>query len=335
MYTPYESARSSGQFNDSDFQAPSSDPYYRSNYQTDFRSNISDNSSFPSDTSGFTSVKSEVKYSQHVFTTAAARDSHSMVFPHIHPTTDELFNEYLPSASATGTNTQNAEYPFSGTWNERQDMDNRGYTAPSFTPSNAGTLSSYQRPHVSISTNLLAPQQWTPEHTSATTDSSSPYSALPRTPASAKGNAQVVYMGSEIFGSEVPPYYPGNSMISKASPVSAKGNGQVVYVRGETFGSENPSYHPGNPTISEANLVFRSKVASDKVRMNAELKRKGPAKFLCEACGATFTAKHNLGFHMNSHNGIKPYSCEVCGETFTAPRSKDRHLKKHEESGHC
>ncbi|KAJ7202266.1 hypothetical protein C8J57DRAFT_403933 [Mycena rebaudengoi] len=57
--------------------------------------------------------------------------------------------------------------------------------------------------------------------------------------------------------------------------------------------------------------------------------RKNKPSFRCkfEACSATFTSKHNLKNHMNSHYGIRPYGCPKCDATFTTPAVKSRHFK--------
>ena len=130
--------------------------------------------------------------------------------------------------------------------------------------SNSSNVSSDQRPQVYISTSHLPPQQWRPEFTSATTDSPSPYSAFPPTPASADANNQTVSLHDGSFGCGGASYYHGTSTIPAYSPVLSV-----------------PS-------------PIRPKVASDKVRIEAERKRKHPPKFFCDVCSASFTAKHNF-----------------------------------------
>ncbi|KAJ7168589.1 hypothetical protein C8R46DRAFT_1092133 [Mycena filopes] len=61
-------------------------------------------------------------------------------------------------------------------------------------------------------------------------------------------------------------------------------------------------------------------------------RRKRAARFSCDICRDTFTAKHNLLNHENAHRGIKNYACvaaeEGCPGTFTTRAVKKRHEKK-------
>ncbi|KAJ7613970.1 hypothetical protein FB45DRAFT_260173 [Roridomyces roridus] len=60
----------------------------------------------------------------------------------------------------------------------------------------------------------------------------------------------------------------------------------------------------------------------------AHLRRKRAAKFRCEQCGRTFTARHNLNNHENAHKGIRPFPCKNgCGQRFTTAGTATRHAK--------
>ncbi|KAJ3773749.1 hypothetical protein FB446DRAFT_513194 [Lentinula raphanica] len=86
-----------------------------------------------------------------------------------------------------------------------------------------------------------------------------------------------------------------------------------------------------NPSSSSSHLPafpIRKTVGSLKVKQQANSKRKTTATFRCKYCGSDFTAKHNLQYHENSHEGKKPYPCPYCiDKAFTVPRSRDRHVK--------
>ncbi|KAG7089237.1 hypothetical protein E1B28_010936 [Marasmius oreades] len=69
-------------------------------------------------------------------------------------------------------------------------------------------------------------------------------------------------------------------------------------------------------------------VASNKIVDASYKRRKKPdekARFVCPICRHTFTAKHNLNNHINSHNGVKPFRCDVCKQTFTTSGTAKRH----------
>lgn len=70
-------------------------------------------------------------------------------------------------------------------------------------------------------------------------------------------------------------------------------------------------------------------VASRAILQASTVRRKKSADFRCtynpEKCNATFTAKHNLTNHMNSHMGIKPHTCKYCGHGFTTSGTARRH----------
>ncbi|KAF7289573.1 hypothetical protein HMN09_01319300 [Mycena chlorophos] len=69
-------------------------------------------------------------------------------------------------------------------------------------------------------------------------------------------------------------------------------------------------------------------IGSQAGRTAARNRRKDPNKrgaFVCDQCGADFTAKHNLKFHLKSHNGEKDYLCDKCGQGFVTPHVRNRH----------
>ncbi|THU81383.1 hypothetical protein K435DRAFT_693689 [Dendrothele bispora CBS 962.96] len=73
---------------------------------------------------------------------------------------------------------------------------------------------------------------------------------------------------------------------------------------------------------------YKETVGSDKILKASGDRRKNDAKFKCPICGNSFTAKHNLTNHLNSHNGIRPYDCKACGASFTTKGTFQRHATK-------
>ncbi|KIK00507.1 hypothetical protein K443DRAFT_602995 [Laccaria amethystina LaAM-08-1] len=85
-------------------------------------------------------------------------------------------------------------------------------------------------------------------------------------------------------------------------------------VRGETSTAEN------------LRLIVASiaQVAASNSRRKTDSRR-----FPCTLCSQTFTAKHNLKNHINSHYRRKNHRCEPdgCGASFTTKSSLKRHHK--------
>ncbi|EDR05895.1 uncharacterized protein LACBIDRAFT_302525 [Laccaria bicolor S238N-H82] len=73
----------------------------------------------------------------------------------------------------------------------------------------------------------------------------------------------------------------------------------------------------------------RGQVASDRILECTAKRRKSEGRFRCDArnCGQTFTAKHNLLNHANSHEGWKPCKCDRCGKRLGTPTTLRRHIK--------
>lgn len=82
---------------------------------------------------------------------------------------------------------------------------------------------------------------------------------------------------------------------------------------------------PGDTT--ELSLSHKKAVSSEKIRIASEKRRKKSGRFICSLCGNTFTEKHNLINHTNSHRGLKPHPCERCPSAFGVISSLKRHRK--------
>ncbi|KAJ8088508.1 hypothetical protein PM082_022581 [Marasmius tenuissimus] len=77
--------------------------------------------------------------------------------------------------------------------------------------------------------------------------------------------------------------------------------------------SEGAAFSPtvAKPTVLEASLA----------------RRKKEGKYSCHLCSATFTEKHGVTNHLNSHYGIKPHECARCGKRFGTTHTRNRHAK--------
>ncbi|KAJ3735199.1 hypothetical protein DFJ43DRAFT_33976 [Lentinula guzmanii] len=87
---------------------------------------------------------------------------------------------------------------------------------------------------------------------------------------------------------------------------------------------------------SSAEVIVRNQVATEKVLAASQRRRTQarPVKRVppCHLCGATFTAKHNLINHHNSHYGKRPYPCiPQCGRSFGTKHVLRRHQKTCQE----
>ncbi|KAJ7757730.1 hypothetical protein DFH07DRAFT_819160 [Mycena maculata] len=93
------------------------------------------------------------------------------------------------------------------------------------------------------------------------------------------------------------------------------------------------SSFPSSPSASggASPTVLHPQVASSANLRASNSRRKKAALFRCiyyPECPATFTARHNLKNHVNSHAGIRPHRCPRCHHTFTTMAVMKRHLKK-------
>ncbi|KAJ4477480.1 hypothetical protein J3R30DRAFT_223871 [Lentinula aciculospora] len=83
------------------------------------------------------------------------------------------------------------------------------------------------------------------------------------------------------------------------------------------------SHEPGNGS----DHTRHTQVATRKIRMASEHRRKKRARFYCEVpdCYGSFTAKHNLINHMNSHDGVRNFKCNLCQRKFVTSAVMKRH----------
>ncbi|KAJ7158482.1 hypothetical protein C8R46DRAFT_1109313 [Mycena filopes] len=89
---------------------------------------------------------------------------------------------------------------------------------------------------------------------------------------------------------------------------------------GEPLAVDPPARHPG----ASIEGVGHSLPAHREARST---RRNKPEMFICEICGNTFTARHNLKNHINSHNSVKVFKCEDCGQSFGTAAVLNRHKR--------
>jgi hypothetical protein len=79
---------------------------------------------------------------------------------------------------------------------------------------------------------------------------------------------------------------------------------------------------------------WNSQVATDKTKLASIRRRKKAARFFCHVlgCDQSFTAKHNLLNHLNSHRGARNFECPFCGNKFGTKTVLRRHLKNRHSS---
>lgn len=96
-----------------------------------------------------------------------------------------------------------------------------------------------------------------------------------------------------------------------------------------------PEQQPSRHATDASLPPYRGQVASDAVARASQSRRTNAANYTCPECHQTFTAKHNLNNHLNSHYGVRNFHCGVpnCNKSFGTSHVRRRHMIKcHSES---
>ncbi|KAJ7111987.1 hypothetical protein C8R44DRAFT_256367 [Mycena epipterygia] len=131
---------------------------------------------------------------------------------------------------------------------------------------------------------------------------------------------------------------PSKGRRSKASPAnSGLGVFKAERTESSTFlsqGNDGPQPQAASQQefrISQplATPTFKLEVGTKKIRQASNARRLNAATFSCPlaGCSSTFTARHNLMNHINSHNKYRPHRC-TCGMSFTTQGVLNRHKKR-------
>ncbi|KAL0564035.1 hypothetical protein V5O48_018023 [Marasmius crinis-equi] len=94
--------------------------------------------------------------------------------------------------------------------------------------------------------------------------------------------------------------------------------------------------HESGANTSPISDVNKAMPFREVVCFNDSIKRrKRPALFSCSqpGCSASFTARHNLRNHTNSHMGLKLHKCRFCNKGFNTSHDLDRHQRDAETTG--
>jgi len=121
---------------------------------------------------------------------------------------------------------------------------------------------------------------------------------------------------------------------SSASTGSGVGDNRPLSLTTADTATSQESITRQSQNMSSVNLrKFRSTVGSKAMVEACKKRRKqgdGVARlFVCEipSCGRNFTARHNLRYHMKSHNDIRDEICRDCGSGFVTRETRRRHQK--------
>ncbi|KAJ7471439.1 hypothetical protein B0H11DRAFT_2237345 [Mycena galericulata] len=126
---------------------------------------------------------------------------------------------------------------------------------------------------------------------------------------------------------------PSKGRRSRATPSLTVGLGVFKAERAvsphSSDGSQGGSQQEFRVSQPSPTPSFKLEVASSKIRQASSARRINAAAFKCTVpgCPSTFTARHNLINHINSHNKNRPHRC-LCGMTFTTQGVLNRHKKR-------
>ncbi|KAJ7679169.1 hypothetical protein DFH06DRAFT_1465343 [Mycena polygramma] len=120
---------------------------------------------------------------------------------------------------------------------------------------------------------------------------------------------------------------PVPNPLSGRGMFSVKVEASTPYLTTDGGDGSQQEFRVAQPPTAPA---FKAEVASKKIRQASTKRRMNEAAFACPlpSCSSTFTARHNLINHINSHNKHRPYRCSLCTMAFTTQGVLNRHLKR-------
>ena len=114
--------------------------------------------------------------------------------------------------------------------------------------------------------------------------------------------------------------------------VANYGNGFSPVSLGATLCPSATGQHSSEPSPMQVGDSAPRAVGSDAMRIMSNQRRRKDYRYCCHlrGCPAKFTARHNLNYHKNAHNGERPYKClyQYLGCDYpgaAAPRTAKRH----------
>jgi hypothetical protein len=87
------------------------------------------------------------------------------------------------------------------------------------------------------------------------------------------------------------------------------------------------------PPSGSSSHVVKQQVTSKATKAASAKRRRTEPKHFCSFCHESFTTKHNLKNHVNSHAGIRAHKCTHlgCGKYFNTKSDRKRHERIHEK----
>lgn len=98
---------------------------------------------------------------------------------------------------------------------------------------------------------------------------------------------------------------------------------------------DDSSEERGSPRSSKSTTPDRDSIPQSSKSLPSsssdQPKKKSPKMHTCHICQRSFPRPSGLQVHLNSHNGLKPFTCEFpsCDRKFTVRSNARRHLRTH------
>ncbi|KAJ6545030.1 hypothetical protein DFH09DRAFT_1172503, partial [Mycena vulgaris] len=151
--------------------------------------------------------------------------------------------------------------------------------------------------------------------------------SIPNSRSVSNGSRAASPHGAIHFNVQTPAMYSPSAPSSPAFEDAEPGDDHCVSIgRRRTFTAIRG---PDEKLLRPASTLTRASSAPTKGRRSNDARRINVAAFTCPlpGCPSTFTARHNLINHINSHNKHRPHRC-MCGMSFTTQGVLNRHKKR-------